>query len=247
MAVELTQVALWIETVDPGLPLGFFDAQIRCGDSLLGVFDLKALEQGIPDAAYKPLSGDDKETAKHFAKRNKSEKSGQGSLDFARGGGSLPAARQLADLGADLRHLPETTLAEIEAKAARFRDLRRRSDWYGWKIACDAYVAAFLAPKIGGVPVNRNTVMLPTTSHVWDAMAGRSLYGPLVAQVDQLADMARALHWPLEFPDIMESGGFDVVLGNPPWERIKLQELEFFAARSSVLHGCTRMSQAKSS
>jgi hypothetical protein len=51
MAVELTKVALWIETVDPGLPLGFFDAQIRSGDSLLGIFDLGALDQGIPDAA----------------------------------------------------------------------------------------------------------------------------------------------------------------------------------------------------
>ena len=57
MAVELTKVALWIETVDPGKPLGFLDANIRCGDSLLGVFDLKALAQGIPDAAYKPLAG----------------------------------------------------------------------------------------------------------------------------------------------------------------------------------------------
>lgn len=235
MAVELTKVALWIETVDPGLPLGFFDAQIRCGDALLGVFDLKALEQGIPDSAYKPLSGDDKETAKHFAKRNRSEKSGQGSLDFARGGGSLPAARQLADLGADLRHLPETTLAEIEVKAARFRDLRRRSDWYGWKIACDAYVAAFLAPKVGGVPANRNTVTIPTTSHVWDAMAGRTLYGPLVVRVDELSGAARAFHWPLEFPDIMERGGFDVVLGNPPWERIKLQEQEFFALKDQEI------------
>ena len=46
MAVELTKVALWIETVDPGLPLGFFDAQIRCGDSLLGVFDLKVSRRG---------------------------------------------------------------------------------------------------------------------------------------------------------------------------------------------------------
>ena len=70
MAVELTKVALWIETVDPGLPLGFFDAQIRCGDSLLGVFDLKVLEQGIPDAAYKPLTGDDKEVARHYAAKN---------------------------------------------------------------------------------------------------------------------------------------------------------------------------------
>src|SRR6201993_2112488 len=38
-------------------------------------------------------------------------------------------------------------------------------------------------------------------------------------------------HWPLEYSDITAAGGFDVVLGNPPWERIKLQEQEFFAAR----------------
>jgi type I restriction-modification system DNA methylase subunit len=54
MAVELGKVALWIETVERGKPLGFLDANIRCGDSLFGVFDLKALAQGIPDAAYKP-------------------------------------------------------------------------------------------------------------------------------------------------------------------------------------------------
>lgn len=239
MAVELTKVALWIETVDPGLPLGFFDAQIRCGDALLGVFDLKALEQGIPDAAYKPLSGDDKETAKHFAKRNKAEKAGQGMLDFHGGGGALPVARQLANLGADLRALPETTVVEIEAKAARFRDLRRQPELYNLKIACDAYVAAFLAPKLGGVPANYQTVTIPTTSHVWQAMAGGRPYGPLVAWVDQLANDARAFHWPIEFPDVMAKGGFDVVLGNPPWERIKLQEQEFFAARSPTIAGAS--------
>ena len=72
MAVELTKVALWIETVDPGLPLGFFDAQIRCGDALLGVFDLKVLEEGIPDAAYKPLTGDDKDIASIYKKNQRS-------------------------------------------------------------------------------------------------------------------------------------------------------------------------------
>ncbi len=55
MAVELTKVALWIETIEPGKPLGFLDANIRCGDALLGVFDLEALRLGVPDEAYKPL------------------------------------------------------------------------------------------------------------------------------------------------------------------------------------------------
>ena len=50
MAVALTKVALWIETLEPGKPLGFLDANIRCGDSLLGVFDLEALRQGIAGA-----------------------------------------------------------------------------------------------------------------------------------------------------------------------------------------------------
>jgi hypothetical protein len=66
MAVELTKVALWIETVEPGKPLGFLDANIRCGDSLLGIYDLEMLGKGIPNGAYKALSGDDKETTKYF-------------------------------------------------------------------------------------------------------------------------------------------------------------------------------------
>src|SRR5262249_30109254 len=79
-----------------GKPLGFVDANIRCGDALLGVFDLKVLEAGIPDAAYKLLSGDDEQTAKYFEKRNKAEREGQGGLDFAKGGGRLPTAAPLA-------------------------------------------------------------------------------------------------------------------------------------------------------
>lgn len=53
MAVELTKVALRIETVDPGLPLDFFDAQIRCGDALLGVLELKVLEDGVSDLSLR--------------------------------------------------------------------------------------------------------------------------------------------------------------------------------------------------
>jgi hypothetical protein len=123
MAVELAKVALWIETVEPGKPLGFLDANIQCGDSLLGIFDLKALEEGIPDDAYKPLTGDEKETAKWFARRNKAEKTGQGAFDWAHGGGGLPPAKLAADMD-DLRHLPEDTVETGggEAKAVRGLD-----------------------------------------------------------------------------------------------------------------------------
>jgi hypothetical protein len=231
MAVELTKVALWIETVEPGKPLGFLDANIRCGDSLFGVFDLKALAEGIPDAAYKTLAGDDKETAKHFAKRNKAEREGQGALDFAGGSGRLPAAAPMAGETKALRAMPEDSPEEIAAKRKRFEAVRVDPRRWNLRIAADLYVAAFLTPKTGGVPANRNAVTIPTTAHVWDALAGRTVYGPLVGRAQDLAGDARSFHWPLEFPDVMAAGGFDVVLGNPPWERIKLQEQEFFSSR----------------
>jgi N-6 DNA Methylase len=231
LASELTKVALWIETVDPGKPLGFLDANIRCGDSLLGVFDLAALRHGILDAAYRPLTGDDRETARYFQRRNRDERAGQGDFDFTKGGGWLPMAKPLAATARALRAMPEDSLEDIAAKRRRFATGRADTGLWALQIAADLYTAAFLVSKKGGVPVNRNTVTIPTTMHVWEALAGRSVYGPLVGRAQDLAGAAHAFHWPLEFPDVMASGGFDVVLGNPPWERIKLQEQEFFAAR----------------
>lgn len=231
MAVELAKVALWIETVDPGKPLGFLDANIRCGDALFGVFELKALEKGIPDAAYKPLAGDDKATAKYYAQRNKDERGGQGRLDFAGGASKLPPSKPLADAARAIRSLPEDSTEEIVAKRKHFE--AGRADAKSWSIrtACDLYTAAFLSRKTGGEPENRNAVTIPTTAHVWDALAGRAVFGPLVGRAKELSGITCAFHWPLEFPDLMASGGFDAVLGNPPWERIKLQEQEFFASR----------------
>ena len=229
MAVELTKVALWIETVDPGKPLGFLDANIRCGDALLGVFDFEALKKGIPDAAYKELSGDDDETAKHFKARNRAECEGQGSLDYVRGAGHLPAAAPIADDVKSLRLMPEDSPDQIAAKRKRFEATLADPLRWNLRVAADLYMAAFLTPKTGGVPADRNAVTVPTTAHVWDALAGRTVYRPLVDRAQKLTGAARTFHWPLEFPDIMAGGGFDTVLGNPPWERIKLQEKEFFA------------------
>jgi hypothetical protein len=236
MAVELTKVALWIETVDPGLPLGFFDAQIRCGDALLGVFDLEALGDGIPDAAYKLLTGDDKDTAKYYARANRDEKAGQGTLDFTGGRSRLPAIRPIATEYTGFRALSEDSLDDIVTKDRRFRSIRESEAFHKVEMACDLYIAAFLLPKTGGAPTSRGTRLVPTTSDVWQALDDGQVWGPIIGQAT-VARRVRAFHWPLEFPDVMQRGGFDVVLGNPPWERIKLQEQEFFAARSPEIAG----------
>ena len=228
MAVELCKVALWIETVEPGKPLGFLDANIRCGDSLLGVFDMAALEKGVPDAAYKPLTGDDKPTAKYYVARNRIEQKGQGDM-FLRGG-RLPAAAPLAQARAAVRALPEDTQEQIEEKRRQFEAARADRLSYAWGEAADLYIAAFLLPKVGGAPALGQAPTVPTTGDVWRALADRQVHSPLVGRANEISGTARAFHWVLEFADVMATGGFDAVLGNPPWERIKLQEQEFFAA-----------------
>lgn len=229
MAVELTKVALWIETVDPGLPLGFFDAQIRCGDALLGVFDLKVLQDGIPDAAYKPLTGDDKDIASIYKRANAAAKQGQGGLDFGAGINKLPETKPLALDFSGFRDLPEDTVEQIGAKAARFEELREGRTFVRAAIACDLYVASFLLPKTGNAPTGPFERTIPTTEELWLAL-NQGKIRPSMMEAPKAACRARAFHWPLEFPDVMQRGGFDVVLGNPPWDQIEADPESFFAS-----------------
>ena len=72
-------------------------------------------------------------------------------------------------------------------------------------------------------------VTIPTTGHVWAELSGQQVYGPLIGRAQDLAGEARAFHWPLEFPEAFAAGGFDVVLGNPPWDTISPDAKEFFS------------------
>ena len=231
MAVELCKVALWIEALEPGKPLTFLDSHIRCGDSLIGVFDYEMLRRGLPDEAYKPLTGDDKETAKAYAKFNKQQRDGKGATGFL---AALRPPADLIDAARALADMPEDTLEQIGAKRASFERLHTGHNWLNLKIASDCYVAAFFSEKTGGIPgtadLARPTV--PLTDHIWAAIRGQMIYPPLVGITDKIANEVSAFHWPIEFPHIFSRGGFDAVIGNPPWERIKLQEQEFFASRS---------------
>ena len=121
LAVDLCKVALWMEGHNAGLPLSFLDQHIRHGDSLVGVYDLDVLSDGIPDDAFKALTSDDKEVAKGLRKRNKEERVGQLRLDHA------PPPKQ-SDLARDFAVLAETddqTPADVHEKGAVVRQAAR--------------------------------------------------------------------------------------------------------------------------
>lgn len=246
MAIELSRVALWIETVEPGKPLGFLDANLRCGDSLLGIFSLDALRLGIPEEAYKPLAGDDKGIANIFKTRNRDDLRGQARLDFSGHPTSLPIPPALAAQALALRGLPEDSEQDVVQREQAFERVRSNPELTRYEVAADLYTAAFLTPKVKptpGVTLNAEfpgQPFVPVSSHVWRALNKGTVLGTLVGTARQLTAAARAFHWPIEFPHILlnqnvQHPGFDAVLGNPPWERIKLQEQEFFAAREPAI------------
>lgn len=225
MAVELCKVALWIEAIDPGKPLSFLDAHIQCGDSLVGVFDSEVLKVGIPDGAYKPLTGDEKPVCSNLKKANQQfNKRGQRDLfSFAAGTTAVPTQ-------AALDAVAEDNLAGVAAKAQAHREWLQQPAVQQQLLAANVYTAAFFLPK-----TTDNETVVPTSEHLDAALQGGSIPPAMAASVQKAANDFRFLHWHLAFPDVMRAGGFDCVLGNPPWERIKLQEKEFFAARSEAI------------
>ena len=247
MAVELCRVALWIEALEPGKPLSFLDARIRCGDSLIGVFDYAMLRGGLPDEAFNPLTGDAKDVAKAYKAINRKQRDGKmasGLFD------ELRAPASIGDGAAKVLAMPEDTLEEIAAKSRAWTRLLSHPDWLTLKAACDMYVAAFLLSKIGDAPDPRHTgrLALPTTDAIWHTVRGGDVQAKMQADCIEAAEANRVFHWPLEFPAVMARGGFDAVVGNPPWEVSQLSDVEFFAVRDpdvAALQGNDRKTAIK--
>ena len=140
----------------------------------------------------------------------------------------MPAMKPLALDFSGFRDLPEDTVEQIGAKAARFNELREGQAFVRAKAAADLYVAAFLLPKTGGAPAGVSGRIAPTTEELWMAL-NQGKIRPAMEEALKAARRARAFHWPLEFPGVMQSGGFDVVLGNPPWDTMSPDYKEYFA------------------
>jgi len=226
LALELAKTALWLEGYTPDRPLSFLDHHLRCGDALIGVLDPKVMEEGIPPEAFKLLSGDDKETVRVLAKQNAAARK---ALTREKGRSQL-VMQELAlynvESGLELDAMPDENLAEIDAKREAFERARKAAQVSKARRMADSFVAAFFMPK-----TKELEAVVPTTEDLHRLLRDVPQRTGVLEAAHEYARKAQAFHWKLEFPGVFEQGGFDVLLGNPPWERVKLQQEEFFAAR----------------
>jgi N-6 DNA Methylase len=229
MAVELCKVSLWMEAVEPGLPLTFLNSHIQHGNALLGTTP-ELMAKGIPDAAWEPIEGDDKKVASALKRKNKVGDKVEYDL-FAsrpRSDEAQVVARAVAELEAASDANPEA----LAQKELRWDGILGSTEYRHQKLVADAWCAAFVWPKQPG-ELSEGA----PTNELWRQLRDGLGQPPAltVKMTVELAEEYRFFHWNLQFPQVFAKGGFDVVLGNPPWERVKLQEQEFFASKSEQI------------
>ncbi|TAK32493.1 MAG: SAM-dependent DNA methyltransferase, partial [Myxococcaceae bacterium] len=242
MALELCRVSLWMEAVEPGLALSFLDSHLQVGNALLGATP-ELMEKGIPDAAWEPIEGDDRKVASALKKRNKSEAKGQQGFEAL---WSKPAANEVDEVVHAVEALeksPDADLEAVEKRAAQWEAIRASEAFRHQRFVADAWCAAFVWPKTGEGPV----LDAAPTNGLWRQIRDGRGHAPALTTetVRALTVQYRFFHWHLAFPQVFKRGGFDVVLGNPPWERVKLQEQEFFASRNEAIAGATNAAARK--
>ena len=235
MSAELCRFNLLLEGLAPGKPLSFLEGHIKVGNSLLGTTP-GLIRAGIPDDAFKPIEGDDKQIVSAYRKRNKAEReaweSGQTALDL----------RGYDEEGETLRRgyehfeaAPDATPAEVREKEARYHAVERSEALAHRRLVADAWCAAFVWPKTKDIPMG--SAPAPITHDILQRLIGNVSIAKreAVSETNRLSRQYQFFHWELEFPHVFDGSeheGFDLMAGNAPWERIKLQEQEWFAARN---------------
>ncbi|MEY8040048.1 N-6 DNA methylase [Saccharopolyspora cebuensis] len=252
MAAELAKVSLWLESIEPGKPLAFLDANIRVGNALLGTTPA-LLADGIPKAAFKVIEGDDSEVAKELVKQNKREWDNPNQLGLF---GMGEATQNNEKLGTDTRKLVTdlpTKLTDLYVQRTRLRALDRAR--LPLKREADAWCAAFVQEKTQ----EQREAAITNDVLTWIVDDDRDLLQNRIARrVDDLTRDYRFFHWHVEFPHIFRvaddmsgdettgwNGGFTCVIGNPPWDHIELQDKEFFAVPREEIANTTTAAKRK--
>ena len=235
MAVELAKVALWLHTFTVGAPLSFLDHHLRCGDALFGG-RLGQLTAELGKLAGNLLQQDDLRR-----------------VDSARS--TMQAIGELTDIDIAEAHHSKALMAQIEDS---LRPLQR---------ALDFIQARRWVGKVEAAEYKQTWVDLLTNEYGDDLLEsiellskrGIRLHGERQKRAHRVVQAAlalaadiRFLHWELAFPMVWgaagsgaRSGGFDAVIGNPPWDRIKLQQVEWFAERQPDIAKAARAADRK--
>ncbi|WP_298207523.1 N-6 DNA methylase [Ferrimicrobium sp.] len=233
MAVELAKVSLWMEAMEAGKPLTFLERHIVTGNALIGTTP-ELIAKGIPDEAYKILDGDDKTAANGTKKWNRSFLRGQSTLNVNDVRHDVAA---LAELAASLDAIEDESIGDIEVKEQLWEELQRQGSFEAEKWAADVWCTAFFYHKVPqGGEITSETVEKVR-------LGGPQALGERERElIEKTAHVYQFLHFHIAFSEVFfptvrsggeyktrENAGFDVVLGNPPWKKLKLEEKEFFA------------------
>ncbi|MGH2951385.1 MAG: Eco57I restriction-modification methylase domain-containing protein, partial [Solirubrobacterales bacterium] len=204
MGAEIAKVSLWLSTFVPGLSLAYLDHNIRVGNSLIGVARPEALGPAEEERGTGAMFGDPVTDAISAA--------------------ATEAAR--------LREIADRTPDEVEASEEAAAALAERVE--GAKRLFDLWTAQPLGLedlRLTGTKDEKASISprRAVAIHGPQIVAGEVL--PQDGSAGDLADEHRALHWPLAFAEAFarENPGFDVVVGNPPWEEVNVDELTFYA------------------
>jgi hypothetical protein len=243
MAAELCRVGLWLEAMEPGKPLSYLEHHIRVGNSLMGTTP-ELIAAGLPHEAFKPIEGDNKEACAILKKWNRGSREGLGPL-FAQHDEQQQQHLQAAALA--IEEMPDDDLRSVlEKKSARLH-LENEEEYRIKKLVADAWCAAFVIEKSFSEPGIEQTAFGVTQSlllHIIDQNLTRE-HQKIVDEVEKLAESYQFFHWHLAFPEVYAQGGFDCIIGNPPWERVKLQEKEWFAERCETIAMASNASARK--
>jgi len=246
MAVELAKVALWLHTFTVGAPLSFLDHHIRCGDSLFGAWVKqgigKAAAYGTPLLLHQPMQR---------ALRAASKMQHVEELPDA----EIAEAQRSAELFAEIEDMTAPLDALLQLIHALdwldIGDTDRKSALRGFfdgQFGDPLEIALGRRPPVRpGAKVREETIEGQLT-----AAEKFDLFHRVFAAAQTLIAEENFLNWQVTFPGIWSdweadrpAGGFHAVIGNPPWDRMKLQQVEWFAGRRPEIAKARRAADRK--
>ena len=213
LAVELCKVAMWLEAHVPGEPLNFLDHKIKNGDAIVGLAHLDELYNGISTEAFKAYRDEEKDNCRLLKKSNRKQRKAREAGQLRTHNIKEIVENKLAKFKERFevfQTLPEKTVEELEAKKKAYKKLNAGTNWWAVKTLADLQVAQFFVDK-------SDIANVVTDDDYFDIMAGRKAQTKAEVLAITEAEQRKFFHWFLEFPEVFGEGGFDCIVGNPPY------------------------------